>query len=272
MAKGNVIACKICVAAFACVLAAIAVCGCASGGNAQAPDVQEQEQFENVADVPRDGSADQGSVQPSDGGAAQQKQTQTAEELRAKLSIVDLSQEQFVHGQKPAECQKYIVLHDTEGDNDAASVVSYWAGNGNLVAAHFIVNKDGSVAQCAPLDAIVHHAGYGDTGHNAQFGVEDESRDDKLGTVPIGSAMADYGMNSYSVGIEMVHVGGSGDYPQAQLQALDDLIAYIDAYYGFESVIIDHKAWRTGNSDTSEEFAGYLRNYQEARTHDGTAR
>ena len=274
MAKGSVIACKICVAAFACVLAAIAVCGCASGGNAQVPDVQEQEQFENVADVPRDGSADQGSAQPSEGDAAQQKQTQTqsADELRAKLSIVDLSQEQFVHGQKPAECQKYIVLHDTEGDNDAASVVSYWAGNGNLVAAHFIVNKDGSVAQCAPLDAIVHHAGYGDTGHNAQFGVEDESRDDKLGTVPIGSAMADYGMNSYSVGIEMVHVGGSGDYPQAQLRALDDLIAYIDAYYGFGSAIIDHKAWRTGNSDTSEEFAGYLRNYQEARTHDGTAR
>ena len=262
MAKGNVIACKICVAAFACVLAASAVCGCASGGDSpQAPEAQEQERFENVADVPRDGSADQEPAQPSEGEAAQQKQTQSADELRAKLSIVDLSQEQFVHGQKPSEC-----------DNDAASVVSYWAGNGNLVAAHFIVNKDGTVAQCAPLDAIVHHAGYGDTGHNAQFGVEDESRDDKLGTVPIGSAMADYGMNSYSVGIEMVHVGGSGDYPQAQLQALDDLIAYIDAYYGFKSAIIDHKAWRTGNSDTSEEFAGYLRNYQEARTHDGTAR
>ena len=273
MAKGTTIACKISAAALACALAAVAVCGCTSGGdNAQAPGAQEQEQFENVADVPRDGSADQGPAQPSEGDAAQQKQTQSADELRAKLPIVNLSQERFVHGQKPAECQKYIVLHDTEGDNDAASVVSYWAGNGNLVAAHFIVNKDGSVVQCAPLDAIVHHAGYGDTGHNAQFGVEDESRDDKLGTVPIGSAMADYGMNSYSVGIEMVHVGGSGDYPQAQLQALDDLIAYIDAYYGFESAIIDHKAWRAGNSDTSEEFAGYLRNYQEARTHDGTAR
>ena len=257
MAKGSVIACKICVAAFACALAASAVCGCVSGGDSpQAPEAQEQERFENVADVPRDSSADQEPAQPSEGDAAQQKQTQTAEELRAKLSIADLSQEQFVHGQKSAEYQKYIVLHDTEGDNDAASVVSYWAGNGNLVAAHFIVNKDGSVAQCAPLDAIVHHAGY----------------DDKLGTVPVGSAMADYGMNSYSVGIEMVHVGGSGDYPQAQLQALDDLIAYIDAYYGFESVIIDHKVWRTGNSDTSEEFAGFLRNYQEARTHDGTAR
>lgn len=273
MAKGSVIACKMCVAVLACALAAAVVCGCASGQEAgQAPAAQEQERFENVADVPRDGSAEQEPAQPSEGEAAQQKQAQTVEELRAKLSIADLSQEQFVHGQKSAEHQKYIVLHDTEGDNDAASVVSYWAGNGNLVAAHFIVNKDGSVVQCAPLDAIVHHAGYGDTGHNAQFGVEDESRDDKLGTVPIGSAMADYGMNSYSVGIEMVHVGGSGDYPQAQLQALDDLIACIDAYYGFESAIIDHKAWRTGNSDTSEEFAGYLRNYQEARTHDGTAR
>lgn len=272
MARGNVIACKICVVALACALSA-AACGCVSGGdNAQEPGSQERERFENVADVPRNGSADQEASQLSEGDVAQQKQAQNADELRAKLSIVDLSQDQFVHGQKPAECQKYIVLHDTEGDSDAASVVSYWAGNGNLVAAHFIVNKDGSVAQCAPLDAIVHHAGYGDTGHNAQFGVEDESRDDKLGTVPIGSAMADYGMNSYSVGIEMVHVGGSGDYPQAQLQALDDLIAYIDAYYGFESAIIDHKAWRTGNSDTSEEFAGYLRSYQEARTHDGAAR
>ena len=74
-------------------------------------------------------------------------------------------------------------------------------------------------------------------------------------------------MNSYSVGIELVHVGGEGDYPTVQLQALDDLIAYIDAYYGFESVIIDHKAWRTGNSDTSLEFAEYLANYQDHRTH-----
>ena len=65
----------------------------------------------------------------------------------------------------------------------------------------------------------------------------------------------------------MVHVGGSGDYPEAQLDALDGLIAYIDAYYGFESDIIDHKAWRTGNSDTSKEFAPYLAAYQDHRTH-----
>lgn len=59
MAKGSVIACKICVAVFACALAASAVCGCTSGGDSpQVPAAQEQEQFENVADVPRDGSAD----------------------------------------------------------------------------------------------------------------------------------------------------------------------------------------------------------------------
>lgn len=74
-------------------------------------------------------------------------------------------------------------------------------------------------------------------------------------------------MNSYSVGIEMVHVGGSGDYPEAQLEALDGLIAYINAYYGFESEIIDHKMWCIGNSDTSSEFKKYLDSYQEKGKH-----
>lgn len=54
---------------------------------------------------------------------------------------------------------------------------------------------------------------------------------------------------------------------EAQLDALDALIAYIDDYYGFESEIIDHKAWRSGNSDTSPEFADYLESYQTKRIH-----
>ena len=173
----------------------------------------------------------------------------------------------FVHGEKPAEYQRYIVLHDTEGSDGAANVIDWWDSNGNLVAAHFIVNKDGSIWQCVPLDKIAHHAGFGDTGHNVEFGTNNEARDDKKGTTPIGEDYADYGMNSYSVGIEMVHQGGEGDYPKAQLEAVDGLIAYIDAYYGFESQIIDHKAWRSGNSDTSEEFAKYLKSYQRKRTH-----
>ena len=191
----------------------------------------------------------------------------SADALRAKLNIWEDYRASFVHGDKSAAYQKYIVLHDTEGEGDQASVINYWDGNGTGVAAHFIVGKDGSIAQCVPLDVIAHHAGFGDAGHNQLYGVEDESRDDKVGTVPIGDWAPDYGMNSYSIGIEMVHVGGTGSYPEEQLAAVDDLIAYIDAYYGFESTIIDHKAWRSGNSDTSPEFAEYLANYQDHRTH-----
>lgn len=173
----------------------------------------------------------------------------------------------FAHGDKPSSCQKYIVLHDTEGDSSASSVVDWWDSNGAGVAAHFVVDKDGSVVQCVPVDKIAHHAGFGDTGHNAFYGVEDESRDDKVGTAPIGDWARDYGMNSWSIGIELVHVGGSGDYPEPQLAALDALIAALDGAYGFEAPIIDHKAWRTGNSDTSAEFAGHLSNYQTTRHH-----
>ena len=183
------------------------------------------------------------------------------------LDVTEDYRKSFVHGEKPAEYQRYIVLHDTEGGDSAAKVIDWWDSNGNLVAAHFIVNKDGSIWQCVPLDKIAHHAGFGDTGHNVEFGTNNEARDDKEGTTPIGEDFADYGMNSYSVGIEMVHQGGEGDYPKAQLEAVDGLIAYIDAYYGFESQIIDHKAWRSGNSDTSKEFAKYLKSYQQKRTH-----
>jgi len=194
-----------------------------------------------------------------------------ANKLFKKLKIKEDYRKSFAHGDKGPEYQKYIVLHDTEGEGDAKGVIEYWDGNERGVAAHFIVNKDGTIMQCVPLDKIAHHAGYGDTGHNKEYGVKDESRDDKVGTTEIGDWASDYGMNSYSVGIEMIHVGGSGDYPEKQLEALDGLIAYIDAYYasyGVEpSKIIDHKAWRTGNSDTSEEFADYLKNYQDHRTH-----
>lgn len=226
-----------------------------------------------AAEAPHGSSSAAAAVQSDDATeesqAADEAQTQEqkVEEARARLDMTEDYREVFYHGEKPAQYQKFIVLHDTEGDSDPESVISWWAGNGNLVASHFVVGKDGHIVQCVPLDTIAHHAGFGDTGHNDLYGVTDESRDDKAGTTPIGDWAADYGMNSYSIGIEMVHVGGSGDYPEAQLQAVDDLIAYIDACYGFESQIIDHKAWRSGNSDTSEEFAGYLANYQTMRKH-----
>ena len=191
----------------------------------------------------------------------------SAAEIFASMDIVEDYRASFVHGSKPADAQKYIMLHDTEGESTPEATVDYWDSNGSGVAAHFIVGRDGHVVQCVGLDQITHHAGFGNTGNNAAYGVEDESRDDKVGTVPLGDWAADYGMNSYSIGIEMVHVGGGAPYTEEQLAAVDKVIAYIDAYYGFPSTIIDHKAWRSSNSDTSPEFAGYLANYQATRHH-----
>lgn len=233
----------------------------ASSGMLPVSDIAESSSAE--ASSFADASASASASSASSGSDANDQ----AEALFKKLKIKKDMRKSFVHGDKGAKYQKYIVLHDTEGDGDAQGVIDYWDGAENGVAAHFVVNKDGSIMQCVPLDKIAHHAGFGDTGHNEEFGVEDESRDDKVGTTEIGEWASDYGMNSYSIGIEMVHVGGQGDYPEKQLKAVDGLIAYIDAYYGKESKIIDHKAWRTGNSDTSEEFADYLANYQDHRTH-----
>lgn len=190
----------------------------------------------------------------------------SAEELLAELDLTVSLRPSLAHGPKPAAYQRYIVLHDTEGDGSPMSVVDWWEGNGNLVASQFVVGKDGSIVQCVPLDEIAHHAGYGNAGHNEKYGIVEDGRDDMLGTQSIG--LPDYGMNAWSVGIELVH-SGDEPYPEAQLEALDKLVAYIDAYYGFESAIIDHKDWREGNSDTSSAFATYLTNYKIARNHLG---
>ena len=186
-----------------------------------------------------------------------------ADGVWASVNIIQDIRWQLSHGSKPAQYQKYIVLHDTEGGGSPQNVIEGWASNGQRVAAHFVVGKDGTVVQCVPMDNIAHHAGYGNRGYNAQFGVPEDGRDDKRGT-----SSYDYGMNGYSIGIELVHEGWSGErYPEAQLDALDRLIAYIDSYYGFQSTIIDHKMWAYGNSDTSAEFAGHLANYRSKRAH-----
>ena len=182
------------------------------------------------------------------------------------LGIVRDFRGNFNHGDKSSPHQRYIVLHDTEGDGDAASVINWWDGNGRMISSHFVINKDGSIWQCVPVDRIAHHAGYGNPGRNVFYGVTDESRDDKRGTAARTEWLPDYGMNSYSVGIELVH-SGNNSYPEAQLKALDKLIAAIDHHFGFQSTIIDHKMWRDGNSDTSPAFAGYLANYRHHRTH-----
>ena len=187
-------------------------------------------------------------------------------ELKDNANIKDCIKRKLAHGTKTAKYQKYIVLHDTEGNGSPQSFANYFASTGTYVAAHFVVSRNGSVGQIVDIDKIAHHAGYGNKGHNKKYGVKKDGRDDMRGTKSIGSYCPDYGMNAWSIGIEMEHLHGHG-YTTAQLKALDKLIAYIDAYYGFESTIIDHKAWRAGNSDTDSTFKTYLKNYKKYRSY-----
>lgn len=288
------------VAALVVALVVMCLVGCrgqttSDQGNANGPisnaGQEETQAADNANDEsgdPSNGSSDAdvapGETPDSDGDSTGETQAadnesavadqaaDTPAPLAEELGLAYDLRDGFAHGDKGPEYQKYIVIHDTEVDSTPESIIDAWDSQGTGVATHFVVGKDGSVVQCVLLDQIAHHAGFGDAGHNERFGVEDESRDDKVGTTPIGSSYPDYGMNSYSVGIELVHVGSTGEgYPDAQLQALDKLIAYIDAYYGGSGkggTIIDHKTWRTTNSDTSTEFAGYLASYRERRTYE----
>ncbi len=243
-------------------------------------DARPTETFEegSVAAAPSESSPSEETAPAADDPDSEKEEPEASSEVPSEAAaseepvvpegLYESFRPSLSHGPKPAEYQKYIVLHDTEGGGTPLSVIDWWDSNGTYVAAHFVIGKDGSIVQCVPLDEIAHHAGFGDAGHNDLYGIAEDGRDDMVGTSPIGDWAPDYAMNAWSVGIEMIHVGGEGDYPEAQLRALDSVIRYIDGFFGVESEIIDHKAWRSGNSDTSAEFAPYFANYQDHRTHD----
>lgn len=192
----------------------------------------------------------------------------------SNLNMTKMNDASFNHGTKPKTNQKYIVLHDTEMSQDAETVVESWKNSNKGVAAHFVVDRDGTIVQAVDLDVIAHHAGPGGPGnYDEKFGVGNNdgkgNGDDLIGN-PTGTGnyanYTSYGMNSYSIGIEMCHVNGE-EYPSSQLDAVDKVIAYIDSYYGFNSTIIDHKEWRPSNSDTDSKFSTYLNNYKTLRHH-----
>ncbi|MBQ9011296.1 MAG: N-acetylmuramoyl-L-alanine amidase [Bacilli bacterium] len=189
-------------------------------------------------------------------------------------SFKNFVKDNFLHGDLPKEKVKYIMLHDTESGTDSAeTIISNW-GNGH-VASHFIVAKDGTIYQTVPINKIAHHAGWAPTGSNDLFGITEE-RDDKEGSQING----DYAMNAWSIGIEIIHEHDGSEYPEAQLNAVDSLISYIDKELGLQPEIIDHKEW-TGSAETSRikqtgegkqdvDSSMPLSQYKSTRTHNGS--
>ncbi|MBR1611168.1 MAG: N-acetylmuramoyl-L-alanine amidase, partial [Methanobrevibacter sp.] len=168
------------------------------------------------------------------------------------------------HGDLPKDKVKYIVLHDTEsGTDDAQAIINAWKNN--VIASHFIVDKNGTIYQTVPIDKIAHHAGEGTSGANNSFEIVQE-RDDMVGA----SSTSDYAMNAWSIGIEMIHEHDGSEYPEAQLNAVDSLIAYLDQELGHTPTIIDHKGWSgSRKQDVDDSFP--LEKYKTSRAHSGSA-
>jgi hypothetical protein len=204
----------------------------------------------------------------------------TVNDLYKALDLTVDIHKSLEHGPKPAADQLYVVLHDTESSGSAQAVVDGWAATAGTragIAAHFVIGRDGQIVQAVALDQIAHHIGAGNKGMDAKYGVKyDAKRDDGMSQTERNEVRMGYtstGMNDYSIGIELVH-NGQADYPKAQLESLDKLIAYLDAYYkasgapdGNAGRIIQHKDWRTSNPDCSAAFQGYLKHYKERRSY-----
>jgi hypothetical protein len=123
---------------------------------------------------------------------------------------------------------EYIVLHHTSG-NRATDALEYWASSNVKASAHYIVEKDGTVIQCVPEERAAWHAGCSGT----------------LCFFP--------GMNSISIGIEIVNRGdGQDEYTPEQKNALNELIEYLVEKYGIERGRIVGHGWITANRQASE--------------------
>ncbi|MBX3111797.1 MAG: N-acetylmuramoyl-L-alanine amidase [Fimbriimonadaceae bacterium] len=96
-----------------------------------------------------------------------------------------------------------IVLHHTSGPS-LWSTVSWFKTDKSQVSAHFCVGRDGSIVQFLSTWDRAWHAG--------------------VSTDAFGRK----GVNDFSVGIEIVNKGdGTEPYPEAQLRALDNLVAVL---------------------------------------------
>lgn len=233
-----------------------------SGKDANPPE--EEETQKPAEKQGNDGSSEGQEGQPSPGEQPEASEPSPAPVSAASLADIvsmEMMRDNFVHGALPADKVRYIVMHDTESGTDSATAIASSWGDGHI-AAHFVVGKDGTIIQCVPIGSIAHHAGNADYGQNDAYGIWPE-RDDEVGRTGSG----DYAMNAWSIGIEIVHEHDDGAYPEAQLQALDRLVAAIDAAVGHQPRIIDHKAWAgSRKQDVSDDFP--MGAYQRGRRHD----
>jgi N-acetylmuramoyl-L-alanine amidase len=103
-----------------------------------------------------------------------------------------------------------VILHHTAtGGDTGAAVAAYFATRASQVSAHVVIDEDGEVWHCVPIEKAAWHAG--------QCRRVDWDRDGKL------EDWEQY-VNSISIGIEFCNRGGHDSYPDAQIKSAANLI------------------------------------------------
>lgn len=117
------------------------------------------------------------------------------------------------HSPRPAGVRPaVIVLHSTEGAY--AGALRWLCHPASGASAHFLVARDGTAAQLVPLDRQAWHAG-------------------------VSSWRERPHVNRCSIGIEMEHLDGKQDWPEAQLDAVAEICRWLMARYGlpYEAIV-----------------------------------
>lgn len=113
-----------------------------------------------------------------------------------------------------------IVIHDTEtpGVRDARTIWRHFASPKSRVSAHYIIGKDGEIAQCVPDELRAWHTG------ESYYQGEDH-------------------LNDRSIGIELVNAQtGDDPFTNAQYRSLVRLVSYLVNAYGVPmNRIVGHK-------------------------------
>jgi len=117
-----------------------------------------------------------------------------------------------------------VVLHATAGG--LSGTLAWFANPSSGVSAHYVVAKNGQIYQMVEEKDRAHHAGLS----------EYQGRDN---------------FNDFSIGIEIVNLNDGVDpYPEAQFEAVVDLVSYLAEKYNIQ------KEWVVTHAQTSQKLTG----------------
>lgn len=103
------------------------------------------------------------------------------------------------------EAPKFIILHSTGGAFQGA--INWMLSLVGKVSAHFCVSRTGEMRQLVSMKRVAYHAG------KSQWSTRTN-------------------LNTCSIGIEMEHIDGKQDWPDAQVEAVAALVSEIRHRYG----------------------------------------